>query len=246
MRSEIWAFGLRNPWRCSFDRETGDIWIADVGQDRREEVDFLPAGQGGWNFGWRAREGTIRNPTYPNEKPVTEAVEPIFDYPHPTGVSITGGYLYRGTKIPALSGKYIFCDYGSGQFWATTRNGTNFSTTNITKEISANPIVGVSSFAEDSDGELYFMTLSPGTIYKIVSAEPPAPTIQDVSNTNSQFSFSFSAAAGQAYALESRPDLGTNSAWELRTNISAAETATNVTLTNAVTGEEMYFRVRAE
>ena len=95
-KEEIWAFGLRNPWRCSVDRLTGDLWIGDVGQDTREELDFIPAGMGGLNFGWRPREGTIQTPAHPGESPVSTPIEPVHDYGHSSGVSITGGYVYRG------------------------------------------------------------------------------------------------------------------------------------------------------
>jgi glucose/arabinose dehydrogenase len=117
---EIWAYGLRNPWRPGFDRLTGDLYIADVGQNTREEVDFQPAvGGGGENYGWRLREGTIATPTggVGGAAP-PGAVEPIHDYGHvgapDGGFSITGGYVYRG-PIAVLQGVYLFADYVSGQ-----------------------------------------------------------------------------------------------------------------------------------
>ena len=124
-RQEIWAFGLRNPWRCSFDRLTGDLWIGDVGQNTREEIDVIPAGVGGLNFGWRPREGSIQNPAYPGESPVTPATDPVHDYGRSLGFTVIGGYVYRGQSIVGLQGTYLFADYGSSRFWSFTYDGTN-------------------------------------------------------------------------------------------------------------------------
>ncbi|MEK7412415.1 MAG: PQQ-dependent sugar dehydrogenase, partial [Planctomycetota bacterium] len=110
-RKEIWCFGLRNPWRCSFDRTTGDLWFGDVGQGSREEVDVVPAGQKNLNFGWRPREGSIRNPSTlipTTELPVTTATEPVTDYARAGGSTVIGGYVYRGSSMPWLQGTYLY------------------------------------------------------------------------------------------------------------------------------------------
>jgi glucose/arabinose dehydrogenase len=171
---EVWAYGLRNPWRCSFDRETGDLWIADVGQGSREEIDFQPAGAaGGCNYGWRIREGSIDNPSVPGRTP-RDAVDPIYDYPHGFGAdagnSITGGYVYRGSAIPALQGTYFFADYISGNIWSLHYSGGQVSEyQNRLAELvpAAGDISHVSSFAEDAAGELYVISLN-GDIFRIV------------------------------------------------------------------------------
>lgn len=149
---EIWAYGLRNAWRFSFDRATGDLYIADVGQNLWEEVNFQPAdSNGGENYGWNQFEGTrvFRNST----NPISNHVPPIAEYEHstPNGCSITGGYVYRGETIPDLQGAYLYSDYCSGRVWATYRDTTNTWQTVVLIDLG----FGVSSFGEDSTGELY-------------------------------------------------------------------------------------------
>ncbi len=124
VNDEVWAVGLRNPWRYSFDRSTGDLWIADVGQNRYEEINRVPAGSpGGLNFGWPITEGAH---CFPEDKACERRglETPIFEYPHEEGnCSITGGHVYRGTQMPALDGAYIFGDFCSGKIWALARAG---------------------------------------------------------------------------------------------------------------------------
>ena len=112
-KQEIWAFGLRNPFRNSFDRLLGTFFIGDVGQDSREEIDAQAATEpgGGENYGWRVREGFIQNPAYPHDPVPPDAVDPAYDYPHSVGQTVIGGYIYRGKKIKALRGLYVFADY---------------------------------------------------------------------------------------------------------------------------------------
>jgi glucose/arabinose dehydrogenase len=247
MQNEIWAFGLRNPWRCSFDRLTGDLWIGDVGQDTREEIDLIPAGAGGLNFGWRPREGIIQTSRYANEKPVTAAVEPIFDYGHNgAGASVTGGYVYRGTKLPELQGKYIFGDYVVGKFWTITPNGTNsVAAEEITSQInSPKQIGGLSSFGEDASGELYICDLADGQIFRIVSLAPPGITLSAVRAITGDLQITFNANASQAYVLEASDQLPSQNSWTTVTNVLAAP-ARSVTLSAPVTGAQRYFRLRA-
>ncbi len=166
---EIWAYGLRNPWRTSFDRETGDLWIADVGQNAREEVNFQPAGDpGGQHYGWRCREGTIATPGVagcPTSNPLW--VDPVHDYPRSLGCSITGGYAYRGCELgEEYEGKYFFSDYCTGTIW-TLDPEDGFSRTTV-----FDTSFSVSSFGEDENGELYIASLFTGAIYKLVLTNP--------------------------------------------------------------------------
>ena len=185
----FWAIGLRNPWRCSFDRQTGDLWIADVGQDLIEEVNFQAAGAvGGRNYGWRCMEGansTGLSGCTPNSPALTL---PIHTYGHSTGTSggfsITGGYVYRGCRIPVLQGTYFFADYVTNNVWSFRyENGvkTQFTLRNsaMTPSIEGATVNQIASFGEDASGELYIVDHG-GQIYKIIPAEgdgtcaPPA------------------------------------------------------------------------
>jgi len=164
-RNEIWAYGLRNPWRFSFDRSTGELWIGDVGQDTYEEVDLQPATSiGGENYGWRKMEGFhCYNPSTNCTDP--SFTMPILEYSHAQGAcSITGGYRYRGTQIPSLKGAYLYGDYCSGTIWtATQTNGVWPSKTLFTTAIR------ISSFGEDVSGELYVMDVAKGIVYKFIA-----------------------------------------------------------------------------
>jgi hypothetical protein len=169
---EIWAYGLRNPWRNSFDRQTRDLYIGDVGQGAREEINFQPAGSnGGENYGWRLREGSIQTPGVGGPPPA-DYVPPIYDYPHdssPTGgFSVTGGYVYRG-PIGALQGHYFFADFVSSQIWSFRYDGQQLSDFQFrTDQIIADQgsLGGVSSFGEDQDGNLYILSLD-GDIFRL-------------------------------------------------------------------------------
>ena len=202
-RREIWAFGLRNPWRCSFDRSTGDLWIGDVGQNTREEVDVLPHNATApLNFGWRVREGLIQNPAYPSETTVTAATDPVFDYGHGVGVAVIGGYRYRGTAIPTLQGHYFFSDDGSSKVWSFTYNGTaiaNFTDRTADFNAGNNALSGVTAFGEDNAGEIYICDLA-GTVSKIVPALQitTASPLPQWTMGKAGFSQSFSAINGTA------------------------------------------------
>ena len=157
-RPEIWAYGLRNPWRFSFDRETGDLLIGDVGGGAWEEVDVDPAGTGGLNFGWVLMEGPDCRDQSACD--LAEITPPIFAYTHDEGgCSITGGHVYRGTEIPALNGAYLTGDYCSGLVWAIDPQSGSASAPVETG-------LSISSFADDAHGELYIVDLQ-GAIYKI-------------------------------------------------------------------------------
>lgn len=167
---EIWAYGLRNPFRNSFDRTTGDLWIGDVGQGAREEIDFASAASGlgrGANYGWRVREGSIATPGISDATP-PNLTDPIFDYDHSQGGSIIGGYVYRGGADVSLAGKYVFGDYVSGRIW-TLSGGTATAL--------ASPFGGfqLTSFGEGGDGALYVVGIN-GSVYQLAAAVPePAP-----------------------------------------------------------------------
>ena len=172
---EIWAYGLRNPWRASFDRLTGDLYIADVGQNQREEINFQPASsKGGENYGWRVMEGTRCN--IPNDPlPCGDAsfTPPIHEYSHTPGsdggFSITGGYVYRG-PIPDLQGIYFFADYVSNQIWSFRFDGANktdFANRTAQVSVDAGSVQSISSFGEDASGNLYIVSLD-GEVFTIV------------------------------------------------------------------------------
>jgi glucose/arabinose dehydrogenase len=162
-RGEIWAYGVRNPWRFSFDRATGDLWIGDVGQDAYEEVDLQPATSiGGENYGWRKMEG--QHCYNPSSNCIDAGVTfPVVEYSHAGGAcSITGGYRYRGSQIPSLQGAYVYGDYCSGKIWDATQTGTGWTTNTLFATA-----LSISSFGEDISGELYVMDVAKGIVYKI-------------------------------------------------------------------------------
>ncbi len=164
---EIWAIGIRNPWRFSFDRLTGDLYIGDVGQQIIEEIDFQPSSsQGGENYGWRLKEGSAcYNPSSNCASGVT-LTEPIYDYTHNgTHCSVTGGYVYRGSCLPEFSGMYFYADFCSATIWSFKySNGVLSDSTEYAPTI---PQSLIASFGEDSNGELYIISLN-GNIYRIV------------------------------------------------------------------------------
>jgi len=158
---EIWAYGLRNPWRFSFDRANGDLYIGDVGQGNWEEIDRQAAGSpGGENYGWNAYEG---NHCYRECDGVT-AVAPMLEYSHASGCSVTGGYVYRGTRQPVLGGVYLYGDYCSGIIWSLPSGGG----TVVAKQV-ADSDVRISSFGEGDNGEIYLVDLGGGGLYRLVA-----------------------------------------------------------------------------
>ena len=159
-RNEIWAIGLRNPWRFSFDRLTHDLYIADVGQQQFEEVNFAPAGHpGGLNYGWNIMEGAH---CYGSSTCNTQRlVQPVAEYDHGQGCSITGGYVYRGSQFPELTGNYFFGDFCSGNIWSLFNTGDGWQQT-----VVARSDLNITSFGEDAAGELYVLTQG-GDIYQI-------------------------------------------------------------------------------
>jgi glucose/arabinose dehydrogenase len=166
VRPEIYAYGLRNPWRISFDRGTGRLFAGDVGQDAYEEVDIIKSGG---NYGWRVREGLHpKNTSDPDPK---NWINPIAEYPHPEGISITGGFVYRGKAIPSLQGKYVFGDYMGPVWTLTDTKQKQWSREKLPFSKSAG-YWQVYSFGEDQAGELYLLGVmidsGKGAVYKIV------------------------------------------------------------------------------
>jgi glucose/arabinose dehydrogenase len=177
---EIWAFGFRNPWRYSIDDvgagATGALVVGDVGQGAREEIDYEPPGGGGRNYGWRQREGSIATPgVSPDPVRFGLLVEPLFDYGRGSGQAITGGFIYRGSALPArYQGRYFFGDYGSGRVWSLglnldpeTGEAVVADETEHTDELGGTTR-GLASFARDLAGELY-LVLQSGEVYRLAS-----------------------------------------------------------------------------
>jgi len=165
-RGEIWAYGLRNVWRLAFDRQTGACWAADVGQDLWEEINII---RRGGNYGWNLREGM--HPFGPRGSDPSEAlIDPIWEYHHDVGKSITGGHVYRGRRVPELIGKYLYADYVTGQMWALGYDEQSGQvTSNHTIAGNIHPVL---SFGEHEQGEVYFLTQSGrfGWIHRFRSA----------------------------------------------------------------------------
>jgi glucose/arabinose dehydrogenase len=161
---EIWALGLRNPWRFSFDRATGDLYIADVGQSNYEEVNFQPAGQGGQNYGWSVYEG---NTIFNEQRKIIGGLltMPVLIYDHGSGCAISGGYVYRGWQLPALRGLYLYGDYCNGRVWYTRPNGTDIWSSGDLAQTERQ----ITAFGEDDYGELYLVDFK-GALLKLVAA----------------------------------------------------------------------------
>jgi glucose/arabinose dehydrogenase len=188
-RREIWDFGLRNPWRYNFDDPsrggTGALVIGDVGQNRIEEIDYEPRGRGGRNYGWRNREGahdyiTSRPPAF------NPLIDPVFEYDHSVGASITGGYVYRGNGLGSdYQGRYFFADFIRGRVWSIgfavdpgTGEARASGLIEHTSELGGTSQLGnVSSFGTDADGELYLVSYSRGIVFKLAGplTTPPTP-----------------------------------------------------------------------
>lgn len=163
---EIWALGLRNPWRFSFDRLTADLYIADVGQQLYEEVDYQQAGSpGGENYGWRIMEGDQCYGAAACDR--TGLTMPVATYDHSEGCSVTGGIVYRGSQQGSLQGAYLFGDFCSGRIWGLQREGASWI-----RELLHQEDIRIASFGEDEQGEVYVTDLGNGRIYHIVAATP--------------------------------------------------------------------------
>lgn len=175
-REEIYAYGLRNPWKMSFDREGGTLWTGDVGQNLWEEIDTIVAGG---NYGWKKTEGrACYSPSSGCD--TTGLMTPVWVYAHSQGnISVTGGYVYRGSTLPALRGSYLYGDYGSGMIWALSFNGSGSP---INQLIVDSPYL-IASFGEDQTGEIYVLSYSDGRIYKVTQTGTSAENSHRTSPT---------------------------------------------------------------
>jgi glucose/arabinose dehydrogenase len=174
---EVWSYGLRNPWRCSFDRTTGDFYIGDVGNGSWEEVDTEPAGGtggvGGRNYGWPCMEATHCTGTGDCTCNDPSLTLPIYEYPHTVGNCVTGGYVYRGSAIPEFQGRYIFADFGHARVWSFIPNSGGISdfldlSDMLIPPTTDTPISWVGTMGEDAAGEIYLADINTSRIYKIV------------------------------------------------------------------------------
>jgi glucose/arabinose dehydrogenase len=168
-RDEIWLFGLRNPFRFSFDSANGNLWIGDVGQNSYEEVDMLTPQQGGANLGWNIREGKHPFPSLCSQTGST-LTDPIFDYDRSQGdETVIGGHVYHGTKVPALAGRYVFGDFISGRVWSLTGSGTSPSRADLTTTSAGD----LAAIGEDEAGELYVARYSSGAVARLHQVGQP-------------------------------------------------------------------------
>ncbi len=158
-RPDIYAWGLRNPWRFAFDRVTGDLWAGDVGQNRLEEVDRIVSGG---NYGWNRFEGTL---CFAGECNPAGLIPPLAEYTHGEGCSITGGFVYRGTEMPDLAGTYLYGDFCTGTLWGLD-SGTDGT---LPSRVLVDSSLSISSFAEGNDGELFVLDYTAGTLHRLVS-----------------------------------------------------------------------------
>ena len=158
---EIYAYGLRNPWRFHFDREDGTLWAGDVGQDEYEEINIVV---NGGNYGWKIREGAHCFESLNCDS--QGLIDPVAEYSHSVGYSVTGGYVYRGEALTSLSGKYLYADYGTGNIWTLTSNGDGSGYTS--ERLLSNTGKTIASFAEDLNGEMYIVSLYTGEFLKLI------------------------------------------------------------------------------
>jgi glucose/arabinose dehydrogenase len=191
LTDEVWSYGLRNPWRCSFDRETGDLYMADVGQNVREEIDFQPFDStGGENYGWDCEEGIgCASDSFQctGDDGCTcgqgGLVDPIQEYSHAFGFSITGGYVYRGSAIPPLHGTYFYGDFGTSRTWSFVYDGNSVMqfqerTSELSPSEDGFTVSSISSFGEDANGEIYIVdrcSTTCGEVFQIIATSLPCP-----------------------------------------------------------------------
>jgi glucose/arabinose dehydrogenase len=169
-RDEIWLYGLRNPFRFSFDSESGDLWIGDVGQGSYEEVDLLTPKQGGANLGWNLREGTHAYPATTCSQTGNELTDPIFDYDHSDGdATVIGGHVYHGEEMPVLAGSYVFGDFISGRVWSLTQSGQSWTRT-LLLTTAGNDLATI---GQDQAGELYVARYLSGVIERLHQVGQP-------------------------------------------------------------------------
>jgi glucose/arabinose dehydrogenase len=249
---EIWSFGLRNPWRYTFDDVslggTGAMFLGDVGQGAREEVNYEPALAGGRNYGWRIREGSIATPGVPSTAPAfTPLIEPLFDYPRSTGTTVTGGYVYRGSALGGqYVGRYFFADFGSGRVFSVgwQPGGSGATVTSVIEHTSELGDLGaISSFAVDLSGELYLILYGSGRIVKIVANTPAPAAPGNLQATVSGRTVTL-AWTGVSGATQYRIEAGSQPGASNIAVFNTGSTATTITVFGVPDGT-YYVRVRA-
>jgi len=174
-REEIYAYGLRNPYRFSMDRIFGDVWIGDVGQQGKEEIDLIRLGQAGLNFGWRCLEGSDCTGYAGCDCPLVGATAPAIEYDHNVGCAVIGGYVYRGSDIPGLAGHYFYADFCTSQVWSVDKSSPSFPDPIVDRTLELSPPAGtlgfVAGFGQDGRGELLIVSYT-GDVRRIIQAEP--------------------------------------------------------------------------
>ena len=225
VQREIWAMGLRNPWKFSFDRRTGALYIGDVGQASLEEINFRPASsKGKENYGWRILEGSLCfNPSVGCGQPAGY-VPPVTEYSHAVGCAVTGGYVYRGTEFPALKRIYFFGDFCSGIVWGLQRVGSGFK-----RERLADTPFAISTFGEGEDGSVFVADRALGTVFKIV------PTVTVVFPAGGEV---IPAGSQQTISWDAAPDIST-----FNVQFSLNNGATWTTVGQRVTGKSLLWKV---
>jgi len=234
-RPEIWAFGLRNPWRFSFDRQTSDLYIADVGQDSYEEIDYQPAASvGGQNYGWHIMEGFhCYNATSCDPTGLTL---PVLEYDHSAGnCSVTGGFVYRGLQFPRMQGLYFYADYCTGRISATRHSGAGWPNMQL-----YDAPFSITTFGEDEGGELFVADYSGGTIYALIDAAVPTwtPTVTGtptITRTPSRTETSASTATATRTPTQTATTTGTSTVTATLTRTTSATVTPSVTLTPTAT-----------
>lgn len=248
----IWAYGLRNPFRCSFDRASGRLFIGDVGQNAVEEVDVQhPSNPGGGeNYGWRLREGTIATPGAVGGARPPGAIDPILDYSHGVGGTVIGGYVYRGRQLPNLRGTYIFGDFVVGKVFSFDYDGVSPTATNFQDITSrmfpttsgsfnlANP----ASFGEDANGELYIADIGAGSVFKIIPAVPNIVVGSTAQIGNGTVRISGFGVPFQTHTVQASPDLAAPMA-DIGTVVAAGDGSFSFDDPNAGSFSERYYRV---
>lgn len=200
-RGEVWAYGLRNPWRFSFDRATRDLWIGDVGQNSYEEVDFQPASsRGGENYGWNVMEGLH---CYRAGCQTQGLTLPVAEYAHADGCSVTGGFVYRGRLSPGLRGVYLYGDYCSGRIWGLERDANG----RTNRQLLASGF-SISTFGEDEDGEVYVADAAKGTVHRIEGSRAPRFSARAVVNAASFAGGLVAGSLATVFAAGVRDDVG--------------------------------------
>jgi uncharacterized protein (TIGR03437 family) len=229
-RGEIWAYGLRNPWRFSFDRATGDLWTGDVGQGQYEEIDLQPAsGRGGENYGWNRTEGLH---CYTAGCSTANLTPPVFEYTHTSGAcSVTGGFRYRGALSPGLRGTYVYGDYCNGRIWGLEWNGSAWSN----RLLLASGFL-ITTFGEDEAGEIYVSDANTGTVRRIEGSTAPRFSPAAVTNAASFVSGMVAGSFATAFAAGVRDATGSLVAPQL----PLPQSLGGVTVTVAGVGAPVY------